>query len=63
MKTETLFVCTKCDAQFSKWAGQCTECGAWGTVKEDSGNVRSAESSSRTLTARPGKIQAFTDLT
>ncbi len=30
-----MFCCSKCDAQFAKWAGRCTECGAWGTVRED----------------------------
>lgn len=36
MKTKTLFVCTKCDAQTPKWAGRCLECGGWGTVAESS---------------------------
>ncbi len=31
---KTIFSCAKCDAQFSKWAGRCTQCGAWGTVSE-----------------------------
>jgi len=31
-----LFICSKCDAQFPKWSGRCTECGAWGTVAEGS---------------------------
>jgi len=29
-----LFVCSKCGAQFPKWLGQCSECGAWGTISE-----------------------------
>lgn len=33
-----MFVCTKCDAQFPKWAGRCPECQAWGTVQEESDN-------------------------
>ncbi len=32
---EKLFECSKCRAQFSKWSGQCSECGAWGTISED----------------------------
>lgn len=28
----TIFACTHCDAQFSKWMGRCEECGSWGTV-------------------------------
>jgi DNA repair protein RadA/Sms len=33
-KNSTLYVCSKCDAQYPKWAGRCLECGSWGTVKE-----------------------------
>jgi DNA repair protein RadA/Sms len=34
MKTKTLYICTKCDAQSPKWTGRCLECGGWGTVSE-----------------------------
>ena len=30
----SLFVCSKCEAQFPKWLGQCSQCGAWGTIAE-----------------------------
>ncbi|MDD4996301.1 MAG: DNA repair protein RadA [Patescibacteria group bacterium] len=30
----SIFVCSKCDAQFPKWLGQCSQCGAWGTIME-----------------------------
>lgn len=29
-----IFVCSKCDSQFLKWQGRCTECGNWGTITE-----------------------------
>jgi len=32
-KTQNLYVCSKCDAQFLKWSGKCLECGAWGTLE------------------------------
>ncbi|MDD5031725.1 MAG: DNA repair protein RadA [Patescibacteria group bacterium] len=32
-KTQNIYVCANCDAQFSKWSGRCLECGAWGTLK------------------------------
>ncbi|NTW22328.1 DNA repair protein RadA [Candidatus Falkowbacteria bacterium] len=35
-KLSTVFVCKKCDAQFPKWSGRCTECGSWGTLEEQS---------------------------
>lgn len=34
MSAKTIFECSKCGAQSSKWQGRCMECGGWGTVKE-----------------------------
>ena len=31
-KIQTIYVCSKCDAQFPKWQGRCPECGGWGTL-------------------------------
>jgi len=36
MKTKTRFICNQCAAIFSQWAGQCTQCGAWNAVVEES---------------------------
>ncbi|MBX3727035.1 MAG: DNA repair protein RadA [Xanthomonadales bacterium] len=33
-RTSTAFVCGECGAEFGKWQGQCTECGAWNTITE-----------------------------
>ena len=33
-KQKTGFVCTECGADFPRWAGQCTGCGEWNTIKE-----------------------------
>lgn len=33
-KGRTVYVCTECGAQASKWSGQCGECGAWNTLQE-----------------------------
>jgi DNA repair protein RadA/Sms len=33
-KSKTAFVCNECGADFTKWQGQCTECGAWNSLKE-----------------------------
>lgn len=33
-KSKSAFVCNDCGAEFSKWQGQCTECGAWNTLSE-----------------------------
>jgi len=34
---ETLFVCSNCGNEFSKWSGQCAGCGEWNSIKEVSG--------------------------
>lgn len=33
-KTKTAFVCTECGADHARWAGQCSACGEWNTLKE-----------------------------
>jgi len=33
-KQKTAFVCAECGADFAKWQGQCSECGAWNTLSE-----------------------------
>lgn len=33
-KNNTIFSCSNCDAQYSRWAGRCLECGKWGTIAE-----------------------------
>ncbi len=33
-KSKSAFVCNDCGADYSKWQGQCSECGAWNTLSE-----------------------------
>src|SRR5690606_6818309 len=42
-KNKTAIVCDDCGADYTKWQGQCTECGAWNSLKE----VRLAPAGSR----------------
>jgi DNA repair protein RadA/Sms len=34
-KAKTVYTCQKCSAQFPKWMGQCTDCGAWNSLAEE----------------------------
>lgn len=34
MKQKTVFYCTECGNEFSKWSGQCPACNAWNTIVE-----------------------------
>lgn len=33
-KQKTAYVCTECGADYPRWAGQCSACGAWNTIHE-----------------------------
>ena len=33
-KNKSAFVCNDCGADYRKWQGQCSECGAWNTIQE-----------------------------
>ena len=33
-KVKTVFYCTACGNETSKWQGRCTACGAWNTNEE-----------------------------
>ena len=34
-KNKIIYTCQKCGAQYPKWAGYCSECGAWNSLVED----------------------------
>lgn len=34
-KATTRFVCNNCGAQYSSWAGRCSQCGEWNTIAEE----------------------------
>jgi DNA repair protein RadA/Sms len=33
-KMKTAYVCSDCGSEYSKWQGQCRDCGAWNTLSE-----------------------------
>jgi DNA repair protein RadA/Sms len=33
-KRKTAFVCSDCGSEYSKWQGQCVDCGAWNTLTQ-----------------------------
>lgn len=39
LKTKTIYVCTQCGSQFSKWLGQCGDCQAWNSLLEETAAV------------------------
>lgn len=43
MKEKSVFFCTECGGESSKWAGKCPHCGAWNTMVEQSALKKSAK--------------------
>lgn len=39
-KIQTIYICSKCDAQFSKWNGRCLECGSWSTLQMETTDTK-----------------------
>lgn len=33
-KVKSIYVCSQCGAKYSRWQGQCRECGEWNTISE-----------------------------
>lgn len=46
MKLKTIYICSKCNAQASRWAGQCSNCKAWNTLVEDVVDVKAEKTRS-----------------
>lgn len=42
-KAKTQFTCQNCGASFPKWMGQCSECGNWNTLVEETLTVESTD--------------------
>ena len=57
-KPQTVFTCTKCDAQSPKWSGRCLACGTWGSLIESAAQQKQVAGP----TAAPAKILSLTNL-
>ena len=43
MKEKSVFFCTECGGETSKWAGKCPSCGAWNSIVEQSAPKKGAK--------------------
>lgn len=57
---KTVYFCSNCGAESSKWVGRCPECGEWNTFVEERQAVGKSKSPSRfatgTLNGTPTKV-------
>ncbi|HEX4910510.1 MAG TPA: DNA repair protein RadA [Permianibacter sp.] len=70
-KAKTVYACAACGAISSKWAGQCSDCGAWNTLSEQvevatparsgrfAGYSGSASQVTRLTAVAPGQIERW----
>ncbi|MBO6266925.1 MAG: DNA repair protein RadA [Synergistaceae bacterium] len=47
MKAKSVFYCTECGNESTKWAGRCASCGAWNSIVEQAAPKSSAASKGR----------------
>ena len=59
MKTKSLWYCTECGNELSRWQGQCPACGAWNTITERPAESKTARTVQRTPVtgARPRRLK------
>jgi len=56
-KGKSIFFCTDCGNEFPKWNGQCSACGAWNTIAEQSAPPKSKTKTSSISRSRSAKIK------
>lgn len=54
IKITTIYECSNCGAQSSKWNGRCLECGGWGTLRMQTMDQKEAEK--KNLSIAPAEI-------
>ena len=62
MKIRTEFVCQQCGRTYSKWVGQCSECGGWNTLVEQMPSSETEGKSAISKGALSGKKLDFVKL-
>lgn len=55
-KQSVKYVCTNCGAQYSAWAGRCTQCGEWNTLQEEVQLTSSTASAGKARLLQPKSL-------
>ena len=61
-KAKTVYVCTECGGQASKWQGQCPQCQAWNTLVESVAETAAPSANRFSLIAETGKLQRLSEV-
>lgn len=60
-KNKSIFICSNCGADFSKWMGKCPSCGQWNTIHEEIVRNTAATPANR-LVGGGGKPQRLSEI-
>lgn len=63
MAKDSCFVCTECTSLFTKWMGQCPDCGAWNTIEKQATGFKAGSSVTPAHAVNAHEIQAVSDIT
>ena len=61
-KAKTVYVCTECGGQASKWQGQCPHCQAWNMLVESVADTAAPSANRFSLIAETGKLQRLSEV-
>ncbi len=60
---ESSYVCAECTGSFSKWMGQCPDCGAWNTIEKHATIFERKNVGSMERVGATAKIQTISEVT
>lgn len=63
MAKELNFTCTECAGMFSKWVGQCPDCGAWNTIEKQAAVFKKTKASSFANAGAANEVQTINEIT
>ena len=63
MAKELNFVCTECAGLFTKWVGQCTDCGAWNTIEKQAAVFKQNKVTSLAYAGAAAEVQTVNEIT
>ena len=58
-KTKTIFVCSECGYESSKWLGKCPSCGTWNSFYEEKEVATSSKASKNKSDTKPQALNTF----
>lgn len=62
-KIKSVYVCSECGYETSKWLGQCPKCKAWSTLEEEMRTQTSTKKSLSTLGTNRSKVYTLNEIT